>query len=313
MFSCFRFSCQLAITEFDYTEDNVVSSYPFPLETGEPHETCIIKTEEEKAPKRKISFKVPESSTLLLPAVDQKQQRKSYAGFTNAPKQKTERIRRKSLTEISNPERVIRNMKFGFTVDLMPTVTTKDSKKNVVEALQSLGEEDNELNVIELANKALSMEREFISQHHDEISPDSADSIGQILNASKNEALMSYYYIDEDKSVRITELYNVTDADTSVILPDEEREVNNQLSWDKDWISISASTSRHGMSITDTLDDTEFVTSDDDTDLGELNDSFRDEKSFQQLCDNFKNEKNESSDSYVKPSPRRKNSFIIVN
>lgn len=257
---------------------------------------------------------MPESSALLLPTVDQKQQRKSYAGFMSAPKQNTERIRRKSFTEVSNPERIIRNMKFGFTVDLMPTVTTKDSKKNVVEALQSLGDEDNELNVIELANKALSMEREYISQHHEEISTDGADTIGQILdNASRNEAVMSYYYIDEDKTVKITELYNVTEADTSVILPDEEREVNNQLSWDKDWISMSASPNHPRVSITDTFDDTEFVTSDDDTELRESNDSFTDEKSFQLLCDNFKNEKIESSDSYVKPPPRRKNSFVVLN
>lgn len=308
-----KFSCQLAITEFDYTEDNVVSSYAFPLENSQPHDTCIIKTEEEKVPKRKLSFKVPESSVLLLPASDQKQQRKSYAGFhTNVPNHNTERVRRKSLTEISNPERVIRNMKFGFTVDLMPTVTTNDTKKNVVEALQSLGEEDNELNVIELANKALSMEREFINQHHEDITTDGAETLGQILSASKSEALMSYYYVDEDKSVKITELYNVTDADSSVILPDEEREVNSQLSWDQDWISIGGSPSCHGMSIADTLDDREFVTSDDDTELHELGDNFNDDNSFQQLC-KFKNENAESNDSYVKPPPRRKNSFIIVN
>lgn len=230
----------------------------------------------------------------------------------SAPKQNAERVRRKSFTEVSNPERVIRNMKFGFTVDLTPTVTTKDSK-NVVEALQSLGNEGNDVNVIELANKAISMERKFISQHREEISEE-GDNIDQILdNARRNEALMSYYYIDDDKTVKITELYNVTEADTSVILPDDEREVNRQLTWDKDWIGIGASSSHHRMSITDTFDDTEFVTSDDDTDLRELNDSFTDEKSFQQLCDNFKNEKIENSDSYVKPSPRRKKSFIFVN
>lgn len=308
-----RFSCQLAITEFDYTEDNVMSSYAFPLENSKPHETCIIKTEEEKAPKRKLSFKVPESSSLQLPASDQKQQRKSYAGFhTNFQNNNTERVRRKSLTEISNPERVIRNMKFGFTVDLVPTVNTKDKKKNVVEALQSLGEEDNELNVIELANKALSMEREYIGQHQEEMSVDGAQTLGEMLSASKNEALMSYYYVDEDKSVRITELYNVTDADTSIVLPDEEREVNSQLTWDKDWIRISDVPGQTA-SIADTFDDAEFVTSDDDTDLQELSDSFSDEKCFQELCDNFKNEKLESRDSYAKPPPRRKNSFIIVN
>lgn len=295
----FRFSCQLAITEFDYTEDNVVSSYAFPLESVKPHETCSLKTEQEKVPKRKLSFKVPESSVLLVPATDQKQQRKSYAGFSNFQNQNTDRVRRKSLTEISQPERVIRNMKFGFTVNLVPSVSAKDKKKNVVEALKSL-EEDNELNVIELTNQALSLERDYIN-HHQEITGDHAETIGKILNASSNEAVMSYYYVDEDNTVKITELYNVTDADSSVVLPDEEREVNNQLQWEKDWINEIDSPSHPIISISDSLDDDEFVTSDIECDLTERSDTFDGDKSF-----------NIEDKELYTPKPRRKNSFIIV-
>ncbi|XP_054724825.1 1-acylglycerol-3-phosphate O-acyltransferase Pnpla3-like [Uloborus diversus] len=301
-----KFSCQLAITEFDYTEDNVVSSYPFQIENRPPHETCIIKTEEERSPKRKISFKNPETPVRTLSVAEKRQQRKSYAGFTSLPNQPVlEQKRRKSFCEVSQPERVIRNMKFGFTVDLVPTVEMNDKKKTVVDALKSLGEEDNELNVIELTNKALSMERDFLNQHQNEMDPERSDTIGQILNASKSGALMSYYYVDDNKTVKITELYNVTDADTSMVLSDEERQVNNELQWEKDWLKLNGSKRCRNTSITDTFDDDEFDMSDGEYNMTEDSDKFN-------ISDNpITTPKNDESFSSSKP--RRKSSFIIVN
>ncbi|XP_035222796.1 patatin-like phospholipase domain-containing protein 2 [Stegodyphus dumicola] len=317
-----KFSCQLAITEFDYTEDNVTSSYALPTVNRKPHETCIIKTEDENTPKRKMSVvikKVEENNTpkrkvsTRMPDIlnsqnlanEKRQQRKSYAGFTNSSfKSPVDKVRRKSLSEVSQPERVIKNMKFAFTVDLVPTITKNDKKTDVVEALKSLGEEDNEVNVVDLANKALSMERKYITQCCNEIGSDKIEDFEQIINAPNSEAVMSYYYV-EDKTVKITELYNVTDADTSIVLPDEERKINDELQWEKDWINVPAIDPAQNVSITDTLDDDEFDTSDVEYDLPENLPSKALGKENVNLLD-----KNEP---FISSKPQRKTSFIIVN
>ncbi|GIY44082.1 patatin-like phospholipase domain-containing protein 2 [Caerostris darwini] len=256
------FSCELAITEYDYTPEEKVNSYPFPDKSVPYHEICSVKMEEETTPKRKLSIR-PNFATARM-------QRKSYAGLPH-PVQLPEKepVRRKSFSEISQPERVIRNMKFGFAVGLTSEISKNDKKKDFFQSLKSLGEEDNDLNIMHLANKALKMERQYISQY---MNNNQEDSVGKVLDGPNNEAVMSYCYVDEDKTVKITEIYNVTDADTSLVLSDEERHVNNQLQWENDWID-NPELKPIQPSITDTFDDNEFDTSDVECDLTDNMDS----------------------------------------
>lgn len=187
-------------------------------------------------------------------------QRKSYAGFPNSTSPPVqERVRRKSLTEVSRPERVIRNMKFGFAVGIQ----SEDKQKDFFQSLKSLADEDSDINIMRLANKAMKMERQYIGQY---MASNSEDKVGQVLERPDSEAIMSYCYVDEDKSVKITEIYNVTDPD-SMVLSEEERMLNSQLQWENNWINPPELKSAIPNSIADTLDDEEFNLSDAECDL----------------------------------------------
>ncbi|CAL1263795.1 unnamed protein product [Larinioides sclopetarius] len=260
------FSCELAITEYDYTpEEKVTSTYP--LSNGNAPQYETLKTEEVTVPKRKFSLRSDPPIARM--------QRKSYAGFPPVQVPKPEPVRRKSFSEINQPERVIRNMKFGFAVGLTSELNKNDKNKDFFQSLKSLGEEDNDYNIMHLANKALEMERQYISQY---MNSTKDDSVGKVLDGPNTEAVMSYCYVDEDKTVKITEIYNVTDADTSMVLSDEERNVNSQLQWENDWIESPGLKPVPPVSITDTLDDDEFDTSDVECDLTENIDSYNENK-----------------------------------
>lgn len=228
-------------------------------------------------------------------------QRRSYAGFaTNSvPIPAQEPVRRKSFSEVSRPERVIRNMKFGFTVGLQ----SEDKQKDFFQSLKSLADEDSDLNIMRLANKALKMERQYIGQY---MASNNEDKVGQVLERPNSEAIMSYCYVDEDKSVKITEIYNVTDADSSMVLSEEERRLNSQLHWENDWNDPPELKSLPPRSIADTLDDDEFNLSDAECDLPDMRDSFEVDDSDDLL-------ESVESDGYSSLKPTRKSSFVIVN
>ncbi|GFT50516.1 patanin-like phospholipase domain-containing protein atgl-1 [Nephila pilipes] len=289
------FSCELAITEYDYTpEEKGLSSYPFCNQIYDP---CSFKIENETTRKRKISIRCDAPKNIRM-------QRKSYAGFIHpVPVSESEPVRRKSFSEISRPERVIKNMKFGFSVGLTSEVSKNDKNKDFFQSLQSLGEEENDFNIMQLANKALKMERQYISQY---MNTKQEDVVGKVLDAPGSEAVMSYCYVDEDKTVKITEIYNVTDADTSMVLPDEERRINSELQWENNWIDPPELKPVQPMSITDTLDDDEFDTSDVECDLSQSVCSY-------DTIENSDLENVKVDKDFNISKPFRKTSFVIVN
>ncbi|XP_068627563.1 uncharacterized protein [Battus philenor] len=64
------------------------------------------------------------------------------------------------------------------------------------------------------------------------------DTFEHILNVTThNEALLAYYYLDSDNKMKMTEIYDVTDADTEAVQSPNERDVNKQLEFDNDWSS----------------------------------------------------------------------------
>ncbi|XP_060531801.1 1-acylglycerol-3-phosphate O-acyltransferase Pnpla3 isoform X1 [Cylas formicarius] len=64
------------------------------------------------------------------------------------------------------------------------------------------------------------------------------DTFDHILNVtSQHEAIMAYYYLDENNKVKVTEIFDVTDSDSPVIQTPHERDLNKHLEFDDNWMS----------------------------------------------------------------------------
>ncbi|XP_023221513.1 patatin-like phospholipase domain-containing protein 2 [Centruroides sculpturatus] len=212
-----KFSCQLAITEFDYANKDMSSILP-------EFDNLI-----ESTGNKELSWTERNKSA--------RQKRMSYAGFGNTPCQQP--IRRKSMVEIM-PERVIKNMKFGFTVDLAePNVITEKKKKTVIDAFKNLENNSTESNPFDIASKVLDWEKDYIEY----IEPENADSFEQALEVTNsNEAVMAFFYKD-DKNVKVTEIFNISEDNNTISMTDDEKELNSNLQWDSDYDMCSSSPS----------------------------------------------------------------------
>lgn len=156
-----------------------------------------------------------------------------------------ERQRRRSMADMLNyntPERVIQRMNFGFTVDLPSDTASSRSRKtsgkvqlkgheeamdgeffsgndaeHVIHTLRSLNEEDIDpqeidFDAVEMTNQALNMEKEYLNNFSKDFSDvtEDADKFAKIMNVTTNhDALMAYYYLDEKKRVKVTEIFNI--------------------------------------------------------------------------------------------------------
>lgn len=69
------------------------------------------------------------------------------------------------------------------------------------------------------------------------------DTFEQILQiTSHHEAIMAYYYMDENNKVKVTEIFDVTDSDAPAVLTAQEKEINKELQFDDDWNDSAWST-----------------------------------------------------------------------
>jgi hypothetical protein len=68
------------------------------------------------------------------------------------------------------------------------------------------------------------------------------DTFEHILQVTAhNDALMAFYYLDENNKVKVTEIFDVTEADTAGLLNPEERDANLNLEFDdRDWLNSTA-------------------------------------------------------------------------
>ncbi|XP_059059486.1 uncharacterized protein LOC131852777 [Achroia grisella] len=97
---------------------------------------------------------------------------------------------------------------------------TMDSKKEAIEGYQHERRRASQLRVT----------------YSDRAAQDDTDSFDHILNVtSQNDALLAYYYLDSDYKMKMTEIYDVTEADTDAVQSPTERAVNKQLEFDNDW------------------------------------------------------------------------------
>ncbi|XP_071452365.1 1-acylglycerol-3-phosphate O-acyltransferase Pnpla3-like [Hetaerina americana] len=64
------------------------------------------------------------------------------------------------------------------------------------------------------------------------VDDDTFDHILQVT--SHHDALMAFYYMDENNKVKVTEIFDVTETDSPAVLCPEEREANTHLEFDDD-------------------------------------------------------------------------------
>ncbi|XP_063233395.1 patanin-like phospholipase domain-containing protein atgl-1 isoform X2 [Bacillus rossius redtenbacheri] len=70
----------------------------------------------------------------------------------------------------------------------------------------------------------------------EKLSPVEDDTFDHILQVtSHHDAVMAYYYTDEDNKVKVTEIFDVTEEDDSIMLTAEEKQNNTQLQFEDDW------------------------------------------------------------------------------
>lgn len=62
------------------------------------------------------------------------------------------------------------------------------------------------------------------------------DTFEHILQVTAHhDAVMAYYYMDEDNKVKVTEIFDVTDSDSVTLQSTVEKETNMHLEYDDDW------------------------------------------------------------------------------
>lgn len=147
------------------------------------------------------------------------------------------------MLNCNTSERVIQRMNFGFTVDLASDQTSSRTRKSsgkleghnedmnqefissndaehVIHTLRSLNEDDVDpqeidLDAVEMTNQALNMEKEYLNNFSKDFSDvtEDADKFAKIMNVTTNhDALMAFYYLDEKKRVKVTEIFNIPEG-----------------------------------------------------------------------------------------------------
>lgn len=83
------------------------------------------------------------------------------------------------------------------------------------------------------ANKLLKRNPSFTINKTDAIDDDTFDHILQVT--SQQETILTFYYLDENNKVKVTEIFDVTNSDSSVVQTSQEKDVNRNLQFDDDW------------------------------------------------------------------------------
>lgn len=244
-FSSAKFSCQLAVKEFDYTsEENLKipsrkpsSASTLPRKKSIQHKACRVEKANSFSGRKNSEFKPILGNEIksidnlvdLSQSADSERLRKtSYAG-REVNKNSRPCYRRRSMVEMGNkvnmpPERVISQLNFDFKLDMKDSKseTQLDSPESLASSKSSLHADNKVLdidlnhidqnNAIEIANKALDWEKEFLEKC--QRLGDTEGNFDKVFEITRNhDAVMAYYYTDENNKVKFTELFNITDDD----------------------------------------------------------------------------------------------------
>ena len=224
-----QFSCQMSVTEFDYASENAVQNVVLSQLVAGSQKGSRRPSRLERSNtfggRRKI---LPDQN--INKRRQANLQRKSYAGSEQTLAKTTRKTSVFVGPTCQPPERVLSKVNFDFTVDLASSPATSirslhdldpesinPSPPDVIETLKSLTKEgshsEKDISAVGLASRALNWDREHTRNPDRKLSaPGPGDDIDRILeSASKQEALMSFYYMDEQNRVKMTEIFKMPD------------------------------------------------------------------------------------------------------
>ncbi|CAB3372133.1 Hypothetical predicted protein [Cloeon dipterum] len=126
------------------------------------------------------------------------------------------------------PTPVQNQMNFNFTLNLDDKEILVDQPTAVNFSNQILDQASRRSSSISTANN--------LQNDPSAIAEDTFEHILQVT--AHNDALMAFYYLDENNKVKVTEIFDVTDADTAGLLDPDERNTNLNLEFDdRDWLN----------------------------------------------------------------------------
>ena len=212
------FSCTLSVLEYSYHADdgnNVARNFADSFAPAETTKLYRSNTFGASTRQRKLG------------TIRQPMQRKSYAGNEQFIEKKDRKI--SCIDTMKPPERVISSVNLGFNMTLGNSQSPRSSNRSLnssfknllcdssidvsndyppdpIETLKHLTVTDgasdkSEISALSLANRALSLNEQdvFDNSIH-----------STILAAAKNRnALMTFYYMDEQNRVKMTEIFNI--------------------------------------------------------------------------------------------------------
>lgn len=205
-----RFSCQLNITEFNYSPDEPEPRAKTP--TGQLPRRVPAPMLRHDLRSRSLEDLV-RGNPRLQQRQRAKQRKSSYAGMAMPPRRAG-----------SEDTTVVSSLNFGFTMNLPGSrggqgpqggavggPVERCRRQSVVEALRTLSEDyedDASVDAIALTNQALSWEKECIERCQRK---EDADKLEHILDVTQQKsALMAFYYTDTaTHKVRVTELFDL--------------------------------------------------------------------------------------------------------
>ncbi|XP_044735220.1 1-acylglycerol-3-phosphate O-acyltransferase Pnpla3 isoform X4 [Chrysoperla carnea] len=106
-------------------------------------------------------------------------------------------------------------------------------------------------------NKVLSRSPSVVMNKVEIGEDDTFDTILQVT--AQHEAIMAYYYTDENNKVNWTEIYDMTNAECEALHSEHEKELNTQLEYDDDWNDNATWMSQNA------IDDKEYYYEDDNS------------------------------------------------
>ncbi|XP_018326374.1 1-acylglycerol-3-phosphate O-acyltransferase Pnpla3 isoform X2 [Agrilus planipennis] len=151
---------------------------------------------------------------------------------------------------------------YGGKYDVEACHKLETSNKVNLDFMVNLNESDLPLN--ENSSKKFTTNKILTRQPSitikDTVNYDAFDHILQVT--SQHEAIMTFYYMDENNKVKVTEIFDVTDSDSAAVQTPQERQVNQQLEYDDDDWDEPLYSSQENINIDDDSADTSNILSD---------------------------------------------------